>query len=166
LLILTTAQMVGLCVGGVGVLLPMTGHERPWLRLSVIAVSMHLAASFLLVPRLGIVGGALATGGALVCLFLGGLALTRRWLGIWPYDQKLKKALWSLLVGSVAMILAGRLPLGDPLLHILLLGVLAAGAVGGSYVIHGLEPEERELLVLIRRRFPGRGGRESPHRQD
>ena len=150
MLILATAQWVSIGVGGVGVLLPMTGHEKPWLRVSAVAVSLHLAASFLLVPRLGIVGGALATGGALLCLYLGGLVLTRRRLGIWPYDARLMKGAWALIAGIAAVILARRISLSDPLLKVILLGVLIAGAVLAALALKGLEPEERSLLESIK----------------
>jgi len=155
LIILATAQMVSIGVGGVGVLLPMTGHEKPWLRVSAVAVSLHLAASFLLVPRLGIVGGALATGGALLCLFLGGLTQTRYLLGIWPYDARLKKAFWAFLVGAGTAILARGLPVDDPLLKVILLGIVVTGVVAIALAVQGLEPEERDLLARIKERVLG-----------
>ncbi len=152
LVILATAQYASLAVGGVGVLLPMTGHEMHWLRLAAGAVALHLTASVVLVPRFGIVGGALGTAMAMLSLFAGGLIQVRHRLRIWPYDRGLRRVLWSGLAAAIAAVVVRQILTADPLLKVVVLAAVLGAVVTVTLVLQGIEPEERDLLMRVRSR--------------
>jgi O-antigen/teichoic acid export membrane protein len=66
LLIVLTGLVVRAATGPVEYLLNMTGHQMDTVRVYAAAAFANIAANFLLIPELGIVGAALATYGAIV----------------------------------------------------------------------------------------------------
>jgi len=66
LLVLTAAHLVTLYAGTTNVLLSMIGRERDVLRAGVAALVVNLGLSVALVPRLGMLGAALATAASLL----------------------------------------------------------------------------------------------------
>lgn len=62
LTVLVVSQVVNAYAGSVGFLLSMTGHEREAARLTALAGLLGLALNALLIPILGLIGAALATG--------------------------------------------------------------------------------------------------------
>lgn len=62
LTVLVVSQVVNAYAGSVGFLLSMTGHERETARVTAIAGLLSLALNVLLIPLLGMIGAALATG--------------------------------------------------------------------------------------------------------
>lgn len=82
--ILALAQMVNAFFGSVGIALTMTGHERDSLRGLLVAAVVNVGLNVLLIPALGTVGAALATGSSIVVwnVLLGVLVVRR--LGLTP----------------------------------------------------------------------------------
>jgi O-antigen/teichoic acid export membrane protein len=82
LVVLAAAQLVPASVGLAPHLLNMTGHEVGGALVMGVAVLVNVTLALLLIPRLGIEGGALATGGALLTRSVGHAVLVRRRLGL------------------------------------------------------------------------------------
>ena len=66
LAILSVAQMVNALFGSVGIVLTITGHERDSLRGLLAAGVVNVGLNLLLIPSLGTVGAAIATGSSIV----------------------------------------------------------------------------------------------------
>lgn len=83
-LILSGGQAVNALAGPVGQLLVMTGHERQAVRGVAIAAGTNVLLNFLLVPKLGIYGAALATSATLIIWNVILLLMVRQLLKIEP----------------------------------------------------------------------------------
>lgn len=81
LVIIAVCQLVGVSAGPVGWLLNMTGHQNVTATVFAVTAAVTMVAYFVLIPWLGIIGAALANGGAVVMRSLVLNQLARRRLG-------------------------------------------------------------------------------------
>ncbi len=89
--ILSVGQFVNVATGSVGILLVMSGHERDYRNVQIVAACVVLALNAMLIPTYGAVGAAIAAAAALIVqnvLFgyfvwvrLGILTIMPRWFG-------------------------------------------------------------------------------------
>lgn len=150
LIILATGQMANVAMGTVGLLLIMTGRQTRWLLLSLVLLVVDLALNWLLIPRFGLPGAALATAVSLSALFIAGLLQVKAAVGIWPYDRRcLKLIVPALGVGAVALCirLAAALP---PVVTLLLFVAASLGIFAAGLWLLGLDHEDREFLQRVR----------------
>lgn len=155
LLLLASAQFANLAVGGVGVLLTMTGNQAQWARISAVAFVSHIFLSVALIPRFGLQGAALASGIAITGLFFTGLIVVRRREGYWPYDHRTRKALVAALFAAGVLAL-GRFSFPDlSTAGVLLIGTLTMGVYSLAIWFQGIEDEDKEILGVVRSRLGG-----------
>ncbi len=64
--ILSVGQFVNVAAGSVGVLLVMTRHERSYRNVQVIAACVVMSLNFMLIPKHGAIGAAIAAASALI----------------------------------------------------------------------------------------------------
>jgi O-antigen/teichoic acid export membrane protein len=155
LVLLTLGQQVNAATGSVGLLLIMSGHQRIWLAVSGGGFVLNIVLNALLIPRWGLVGAAAATAVSIASLFTVGLLLARSLLRIWPYDRRYLKLGLATLATAILLALLRALPAAHPV-PTLAWNVLAA--VGGFALVLGwfpLDQEERQILLLLRRRLEG-----------
>ncbi|MDA8744866.1 polysaccharide biosynthesis C-terminal domain-containing protein [Rubripirellula amarantea] len=81
--ILAIAQFVNVCTGSVGYLLSMTGHERDLRRATLIGSVVAIVVSLILIPRLGLIGAAMATAIASILQNLLMTVSVKQRLGFW-----------------------------------------------------------------------------------
>lgn len=84
LLILAGGQFVNSFCGPVGILLAMTGHERVLTKVLGASAFLNVALCAVLIPFLGLTGGAIASAGVMVLWNVVLAVLVVRRLGIWP----------------------------------------------------------------------------------
>jgi len=84
LVIMVVAQAVNSSCGSVGLLLNMTGHQRMVAVVFAIAAPLNVLLNWLLIPRYGMNGAALATGLALASWNVALVVMARRTLGLNP----------------------------------------------------------------------------------
>jgi O-antigen/teichoic acid export membrane protein len=150
LVVLATGQFVNAAAGAVALLLIMTGHERKWMVLTVTALIAGLMANVVLVPRLGVLGAALGTGGAVALLYMVGLIVVWRVLRLWPYQRRYLKGLLA-SVGTVVTLIAARPVLHrEDLLGMFVTLVAAYLSFGAGLLLAGLDAEDRELILAFR----------------
>lgn len=160
LLILSMGQLVNVGTGGVATLLIMTGHQHRWLQISASSLALNLILNWYLVPKLALVGAALATGIATSVLFITGVWVTRRTLGLWAYDRRYWKGVLSLLL-TVLLLLVLRAtvqPQLPPLAWVLVTVAAAGGLFLAGLWALGLDAEDREILDLVGLSTRSRGG--------
>lgn len=160
------AQLICTAVGSVNYLLIMAGRERMVLWNAIPAVVVNFAASFLLIPRYGPVGAALANALAMVFANVLAFLQVRSTLQITPFRSFGigRAAVASVLAGlAVAFIptgfvcrvvpigaLAGRWVEGA------LFGMLTLAVFGGALGLLGLDADDRVVINVLRQKF-GRG---------
>ncbi|MGB6641764.1 MAG: polysaccharide biosynthesis C-terminal domain-containing protein, partial [Thermoanaerobaculia bacterium] len=150
LVVLSIAQVVNLATGAVGFILVMGGRQNSWLLLSGAALTVNIGLSLFLIPRHGLIGAAVAALLSIVGLFGSALLLVRRWENLWPWDRRYVKGLVAALVTAGALVLTDRLPIGSPVLHLLALCVVAVVVFAGVLRVMGPDPEDREVMQLVR----------------
>jgi O-antigen/teichoic acid export membrane protein len=152
--ILAFVSMVDVGTGMCGALIEMTGHTRLKLINSVIRVSVSIFLNFLLIPRYGILGAAIA---ALVHEFIANiLPLVQIWYlyRLLPYNRDLLKPILAGLSMLVVWMLTSRIfPVHENLLvaaaNMLFLFAIYAAVT----ILLGFSPEERTLFTRFRRKF-------------
>jgi O-antigen/teichoic acid export membrane protein len=143
-------QLVNAATGVPGVLLSMTGRPGQWAIATGALLVADVIANVLLVPKLGILGAALATTCATALLNAAGVVLARRVLGVWPYDGRMLLVLSSggASCAAVLAVRALRLPPGIGLTACVVVAVMAAAMV----MLAGGADEGRALWRTLRRR--------------
>ncbi len=151
LVFLTLGQMIAVCGGSLGVLLVMSGRERTWAAVAAGAFTLNLLLSLYLVPRMGPNGAAFATLVALSVLTVVGTLVAKWMLGVWPFDWRVGKTLGlACLTFLGAWFLTPVLPLW-PVARAAILFLGSGVFLLLGLVLTGLDEEERELLVWIKR---------------
>lgn len=153
MVVLSTAQLLNLATGAVGMLLIMCGFQRRWLALSGVALVANVLLNLALIPRFGLLGAATATLIAVAMLFLGGLVVVRRALGLWPYDRRYGKGMVAALVAAAGVLGVRLLLPVSPWWRLGLAAGLAAGLFVAVLLLLGLDREDREFLHRLRRRL-------------
>ncbi|MEZ4681928.1 MAG: flippase [Caldilineaceae bacterium] len=124
LIILATGQMLNAITGPVGYMLIMTGHQKYWFWLCMIALIINSVLNSWLVPLYGFSGAAIATAISVVTLNGGALLQTRRVLQLWPYDWRYLKGVIAAATTTVSVLFYAHFAIGWPLV-VQLFGALA-----------------------------------------
>ena len=130
----------------------MTGNQTTWFRLSLVMMGISLALNFLLVPRWGMIGAAVATSLTVSCQYLISLLIIYRLLHLWPYDRRYLKGILAAL-GTAGMLLIIRLLGLPPLPNFLVTGTVATLGFFGLLVLFKLEAEDRAFIEQMIKRF-------------
>jgi O-antigen/teichoic acid export membrane protein len=153
LAILAAGQLVNVGTGAVGILLVMTGHQNRWLMTSAAMLCMNVVLTLLLVPRLGLVGGALSAALALGGLYILGLIHVKRSLGLWPYDRRYWKGLVATVSVIAALYLLNSLDITSATLDVSLTLMTSCGVFAAVLLLQGLDDEDSRFLRLVQRRL-------------
>jgi O-antigen/teichoic acid export membrane protein len=82
LVILAAGQFVNAAVGSVGYLLVMTEYHKIVLNITVLSAFLNIALNGILIPRLGILGAALATATSIITFNILSMLAVRKKLQI------------------------------------------------------------------------------------
>jgi O-antigen/teichoic acid export membrane protein len=147
LVLLATGMSFGASCGSVGLCLAMTGYQRYniWNTLAMAAVSIGL--NVLLVPRMGIAGAGIATGGAFVLVNIARIIEVRALLGVSPYGRDtLKVVVTAAVVLAGAFLVRRYVPVPRNILGSVATFAGAAAVVGGMTLALGISDEDRMVL--------------------
>ncbi len=153
LVILAAAHLIDAAVGGMGALLLFSGRRGLFFLISGSALILAAALNYLLVPRFGVVGAALAMGCTNTIMTLALLIAGRSALGIFPFDQRWLKGIAAAAAALGALLLARPAELQIRFLGLALAFCLSAGVFLGALAVLGLDPEDRDLIRVIRLRL-------------
>ena len=150
--IVTITQLINVGTGAVDHLLIMTGQQRSWVVISAFMLFVNLTMGFLLIPRWGLLGAALATAATYTGLFVAGLLHVKRTLRVWPYEMQYLKGLLAAVLAGFAVVLFRASGVGPP-------GIILSGSAVASLLVFGVtlfalgfDHEDREFLDLMWRR--------------
>lgn len=153
LVLLGAAQLVNVSTGSAGSVLIMGSKQKIELVNTVFGFAFGFALDVLLIPRLGLIGAALAAFASITTMNLLRVAQVQRLWGASPFSVRYLK---PLAVGSVAAIVVygvDRWLVPDalpPALRTLAGVVLLAGIYGAGLGIAGVEREDRETFHSLR----------------
>jgi O-antigen/teichoic acid export membrane protein len=152
--ILLVGQLVNVAVGAAGFILIMVGRTGWDLAIYAGSIALDVALAFVLAPRLGIEGAAIAQAATLVASNLARILLVRRFVGIQPYDRRYLRLLAPTAVGAAVM--AGVDALVPDARW--LVDLAAVGVVGGTVYLAalfaiGVDPGERKAALTLGRRL-------------
>jgi O-antigen/teichoic acid export membrane protein len=151
LIIVAAAQLYSSSVGPTPRMLAMTGNQNVAMVATAAAALVGLAASFALVPTLGILGAALGMAAAIITENTATLVAVRKRLGFWPYNWAWLKPLAAGLLSAVAAFLAGLvLPLPGVLATISGVGAVFGVGYLVLLLLFGLNDTDREFLGAFR----------------
>ena len=153
LIILATGQMVNVATGAVANLLVMTGHQRQFMSISLLALLSNVALSLLLTPLLGLVGAVLASATAITLLYVGGLIRMYFTLRLWPYDRRYLKGLVATAATIVSLFALRLLPLNSAFVELILTAIVSIGVFFGMLLLQGLDQEDRQFIALFQSRL-------------
>ncbi len=154
LVVLSVASVIAAGTGLSGAMIVMTGHSRLAFANTVLRTLLSIALYLILIPKLGLLGAALAGTLTGITLSLVGMVQVRRLAGLWPYSwQYLKPVAASVIALCVGAVANQLLPAGESLLFL----ALDIAAVWLAYVaailVLGLSPEDRLVLTRTRQQF-------------
>lgn len=140
-----------------GYLISMSGRTMISLANSFGVLALNLVLSFILIPRHGLLGAAIAASLALMVVNAIRLLEVRIILKIQPYSLDFLKPLGAAALSSFVLIIAKTWLLRDIeiLLQLGLGMVMLAISYGGSLLLMGIRPEEKLVLQRIRQRLLG-----------
>jgi O-antigen/teichoic acid export membrane protein len=158
LVLLTLGQLINVATGVVAFLFVMTGRQRGWLGFSAAAATVNVGLNLVLIPRLGIVGAAVATSTSLAVLFVPALLHIRGALGVWPFDRKLVPAAVATGVSLAVLLLVRDGGLWTGIVGLALYAALALGTFWGTLLLLGIPREDRDLMRAALSREAGEPG--------
>jgi O-antigen/teichoic acid export membrane protein len=147
LVIGTLGQLVNCAVGSVGILLLMSGNQNRLFRVQFVSALLAVGLNLLLIPRLGIVGAALA--GALVNAGsnLWNLREVHKTLGLLPYNRSYLALVLPISVAlSVLEMLRAFTPSAWQGWPMVLLGLLMGYLFFGSVAVLALDQDDRLIV--------------------
>lgn len=153
LIILSIMWLLEALAGPASIVLIYTARQKIY---SVIAVSefvLCVGLNYLLVPHLGAVGAALATGLATAAMMLAFLFGVRRTAGIWPFDWRWSKGIVAALATMGCLVLAGHLDVRPAILDVLFRLILSPVIFVCGLLILGLDPEDQEMIRTLKNHF-------------
>lgn len=150
LVILALGQLINAGTGPSDALLVMTGGQGAWFKISGAMFVLSFTLAWILVPRLGLTGAAIATASAVSLTYLATVFVIRRRLGIWPYDRKYFKGLLAAAGAAAAVLVLGRVNLGRPLVNLIGLAIISAGVFATLMLGLGLDGEDRQFIGWFR----------------
>lgn len=144
---LALGQAANCLTGGVGYILSMTGYQKRELWLNILVVALNIALNLLLIPRLGMLGSAVAT--AVSQALVNGLRL------LYVYNLYKVQPFSPRLIGYfllACLLTAGSFLLPPGWAVCMGYGAVAAVVMVGVIPVMGLLPEDREVLQGLLRR--------------
>lgn len=152
-MIMTLAWLLNSLSGPCGYMLTMSGRSKNQMANNIAALVVNIGLNIWLIPRLGIIGAAIAWGSSLVLVTVGRVVQVWAFAKMLPLSRDLLKGVWAgLAAGTVG--LAIREVIGGGLLS-LGAGIVGVGAVyiAGIWLL-GLDNDDRLVLDTLRRRLP------------
>jgi O-antigen/teichoic acid export membrane protein len=154
LVILALANLVNIGTGMCGAILEMTGYTKLKLLNTLIRVASSISINFALIPKLGLIGAAIAALSVEIIVNL--IILLEVWLlfRLLPYNKPFLK---TLVAGAAAFVAAFSvnqiLPIQEKSYYALVSMALMFVVYVGVSLCLGLAPEDKLLVSRIQRRI-------------
>jgi O-antigen/teichoic acid export membrane protein len=148
LLIMCMGLMSDAVVGAAPAILIFSGHQKLMGAISASALIGTIALNYLLIPRLGMIGGAISAALVEVGMLFGWLLGVKSRIGIWPYDRRWLKGIGAALCAGAGLWFLHRwtsVPAEPALIAVV---IVAEGVFWAVLLLCGLDPEDKKLLWM------------------
>jgi O-antigen/teichoic acid export membrane protein len=147
MVLMVTVHLSNAVLGIVAGLLPLSGRPGRFLASNLAAAALNVALCLPLIPRLGVMGAAIASLAS--TLFLLGTLIVQsiRLERVHPFDRALAKPFVAAAVAAVAELAIRRLPVPVP---VRIAAVIAGGATVYGMVLLALGPGDEERRIIFR----------------
>jgi O-antigen/teichoic acid export membrane protein len=146
LLILCAGLMSDAIIGAAPTILIFSGHQKSMGAISASALVSTIILNYLLIPRFGMIGGAISAFLPEVGMLFAFLLAVKKLVGIWPYDRRWFKGLGAAVCAGIALwLLHGWMGASAELAPVRDL-IVAGGIFWGVILLCGLDHEDKEFL--------------------
>lgn len=154
LLILLGGQLINIATGSVGFVLIMTGRTGWDLVVYGSSLALDLALAFILAPRYGLEGAAIANALTFAISNTFRILLVKKFVGIQPYDRNYLRMIVPAAVSLAVMLGVHSIASGPGwLLRLVLTAAAGFIAYGGAYLLIGLTPQEKQGIAGLKNRL-------------
>ena len=152
LILLGLSQMLDASMGPVGYILIMSGNQKIEFYNVLFVALLNIALNFIMIPKLGTLGAALATGTSVICVNLIRLVAVTLRLKLWPYDRKFLKGIGAFAVSlSFGLLWRYFSPDWNYMLKIVSSSGIVLITYFGSIFLLGLEETDTMILNATKR---------------
>lgn len=154
--VVAMAELVNCGTGSVGYLLLMSGNEKRLIRVQLAVAILVLGLNLALIPLWGILGAAVVSAASTVMINTACLTVVRRRLNLYPYNRSyLKLACPGIVCVAALLLLRHNASYWRSEAILPLAFVLAYGLFLVSFLMFGLDDDDRLIVQLARERFAG-----------
>jgi O-antigen/teichoic acid export membrane protein len=153
LVIIAVGHFVNASTGPVGNVLVMTGHQRIMVLNSIGVFLLNVVSNYLLIPRYGMAGAALASGASIAVYNLAMLAETYYFLHMHPYGRMFLRTTAVGAATGLALRYLVKLCPSRPFLRISVYAPLFLIALFFLLYRTCLTEEDREMMDAIKAKF-------------
>lgn len=155
LIVLTAAQLVNCATGAVGYTLIMTGRQKIELLNTFVLVLGNILLNYILIPRYGGVGAAIATGISIALVNLLRLIEVYIFLGIHPFSRNHLAGLLSGLVAAVILLVAWPSLAGlGSLASLVIKAAVICAVFTGITILFGVRGEDKLIFDAMLKKLP------------
>jgi O-antigen/teichoic acid export membrane protein len=144
---LLAGQFVNVATGGVGFVLIMVGRTGWDLVVYAVSLAINLGLAFVLAPRYGIEGAAVANAVTFALSKWARLALVARFVKIQPYDRSYFRLLAPTVIALVVTWAVHQALSGAWLVDLAATALAGMITYGAAYALLGLTSGERQSLT-------------------
>jgi len=154
LVIFAIGSLLNAATGQCGSMINMIGRSKVSAINSLVYLITTIAIDFLLIPRWGVEGAALAASLTLILINLLGMVEVYAFLRLWPFDWSLLKPLGASIVAAAAGYTVSQPLAQTPLIAQVALGIFVVwGAYAFMIVLLKFSPEDRLILNRLAKRL-------------
>lgn len=154
LIILTGAQLINCITGGVGYTLMMTGRQKLELLNSLVLVMLNIFLNYLLIPKYGGIGAAIATGISFTAINFLRLAEVYKFYKIHPYNLRYLRILTAGLFAAVLILLIKQSFHFESDFMSLILNSIITGNIFIIFILFGtLSEEDRYVFDSFKKKI-------------
>lgn len=153
LIFLALSQLINIGTGPMDILLIMTNRQKTWLVISGIMLVANIFINSILIPSFGLIGAAIGTASTVIGICIIGLVIIKRDLNVWPYDHRFLKILISAVVTAGVLFGINSLYITPSIVRLIIVGITAFSVFGAGLLILGLDSEDKELIILVKKKL-------------
>jgi O-antigen/teichoic acid export membrane protein len=150
LVVLTISQLINIGKGPIDQLLIMTGRQKIWFKITILAFGLNIMANWFFIPRIGLSGAAVANVITFLTMTIGGLVVSKLEFGFLPYDGYwVRGFLIFCVLGVVLAIIETNLQI-TVFWKLAVISLISFGLYIGALYFLGLDGDDRALIENLK----------------
>lgn len=150
LVILSVGGMIRVGMGAIGMVMIMTGHQNPWLLISLFMFLLNISLNLYLIPRYGLTGAALGSSVSSVIPAVIGLFQARKLVKVWPYGKDFYKVMLAGGASLLALLSLQGISFDSAAVTLALRSFTSITAYLAVILVLGLNPDDRKMFRMVK----------------